>query len=232
MKHIPLIGITLSCAFGLLLLQSFAYAGIYGCPDGSGGMHYTNTPVSQNCQPMNLKGRDSSRGYYSGGKRGSSYNSRSYDSYIKKVGNRYNVDPNLIKAVIKAESSFNRYAVSKKGAKGLMQLMPETARELRVKDPFDPKENIDGGTRYLRKLLDTFKGDLALTLAAYNAGPTLVKRYNRIPRIPETLNYVKKVLRQYRAYKGGVGKISLSLPSVIRIGEMTLKQQGPNDEIL
>ncbi len=212
--------------------QPYAYGDIYSCPDKNGTIHFTNTPVSQNCQIMNLKGRQHSPRYERGVRkkfgRGSS---QSYDSYIKKVGNRYNVDPHLIKAVIKTESGFNRYAVSKRGAKGLMQLMPATAKELRVGDPFDPKENIDGGTRYLRKLLDIFNGNLGLTLAAYNAGPTRVKKNNKIPRIPETVNYVRKVLRYYKAYKrGGVGDTSGS--PVIRIGEMTLATHDPRVEIL
>ena len=126
-----------------------------------------------------------------------------YHEQIDKIGVRYQVDPNLIKAVIRAESSFNRYAVSSQGAKGLMQLMPETAREMKVDDPFNPNQNIEGGTRYLRTLMDTFNGNLTLTLAAYNAGPTLVKRVNRIPRIPETINYVKRVLSHYKGYSNG-----------------------------
>jgi soluble lytic murein transglycosylase-like protein len=124
-----------------------------------------------------------------------------YDLEIRRVGQRYQVDPPLIKAVIQAESDFDSRAVSSRGAQGLMQLMPETARELRVDNPFNPRENIDGGTRYLRQMLDNFKGDLTLSLAAYNAGPGLVSRTGGVPQIPETVQYVNKVLKQYKEYK-------------------------------
>ncbi len=124
-----------------------------------------------------------------------------YDSYIKSTANKYGVDPLLIKAIIHIESGFNHRAVSNKGAQGLMQLMPQTARDLRVWNPFDPMQNIDGGTRYIRKMLKTFHGDLRLSLAAYNAGPNLVGRVGRVPAIPETRNYVRKVISQYNYYK-------------------------------
>jgi soluble lytic murein transglycosylase-like protein len=103
----------------------------------------------------------------------------------------------LIKAIIKAESGFDRYAVSSRGAQGLMQLMPATAKELKVFDPFNPEQNIDGGVRYLRSLLKMFNGNLVLSLAAYNAGPTLVKKTGGVPRINETRRYIKKVLAYY-----------------------------------
>jgi soluble lytic murein transglycosylase-like protein len=100
-----------------------------------------------------------------------------------------------------------------------MQLMPGTARDLNVINPFDPRENIDGGVRYFRAILDSFDGNLPLSLAAYNAGPNLVKRCQRIPAIPETVDYVKRVLSYYKGYRGG--KIDrISMPSVIRVREM------------
>ncbi len=188
----------ITMAVGVLWSQSVC-AAIYSCYGRDGTIHYTNTPASPHCQVMNLKKRNDSR-YYSS-KRNRSYSSSAYDGYIRKIASRYKVDRHLIKAVIKAESGFNRYAVSKKGAQGLMQLMPATAKTLRVGDPFDPRQNIDGGTRYLKKLLDTFEGNVSLSLAAYNAGPTRVKRHNKIPNIPETIRYVQKVLRNYRKYK-------------------------------
>lgn len=110
------------------------------------------------------------------------------------------IDPALISAIIKAESDFDPDAVSRAGAIGLMQLMPDTAVRLDVRDPFNPEENIAAGARYLRYLLDRFHGNLPLALAAYNAGATKVEHYNTLPPFHETRRYVKKVLRFYRWY--------------------------------
>lgn len=112
------------------------------------------------------------------------------------------MDPDIIRAVITAESNYNEQAVSPKGALGLMQLMPMTAREMGVEDAFDPVQNIYGGVRYLSGLLDTLNDDLPLALAAYNAGPSRVLEQKRIPPIPETLSYVERVLNLYRNFKG------------------------------
>lgn len=125
-----------------------------------------------------------------------------YDAYILNSSAKYNLDPELVKAVIKQESNFNPGDISKKGAEGLMQLMPETARLLGVENSFDPKANIEGGARYLRCMLEHFNGDLAKALAAYNAGPAPVKKYGDIPPYYETRNYVKNVLQYYKAYQG------------------------------
>ncbi len=132
---------------------------------------------------------------------GGSTDSTTYDQDIRRIGRQYQVDPTLIKAIIRAESDFDHRAVSRRGALGLMQLMPDTARELHVTNPFNPRENIDGGTRYLRQILDSFNGNLTLSLAAYNAGPGLVTRTGAVPEIPETQQYVTKVIRQYKEYK-------------------------------
>jgi Soluble lytic murein transglycosylase and related regulatory proteins (some contain LysM/invasin domains) len=123
-----------------------------------------------------------------------------YESAIATAGELFAIDPDLIRAVIKAESNFNPLAVSHKGAAGLMQLMPGTAEELGVADPFDPVENIHGGTKYLSQLLDALNGSLPLALAAYNAGPLRVIGTNRIPPIPETRDYVARVLRYYEKF--------------------------------
>lgn len=120
-----------------------------------------------------------------------------YESTIKEAGNKFGIDPDLISAVITQESGFNPFATSHAGAKGLMQLMPDTALSLGVNNVFDPRENIFGGVAYLRQLLDRFKGNLSLALAAYNAGPGAVEKYGGIPPYQETQNYVKSILSLY-----------------------------------
>jgi soluble lytic murein transglycosylase len=118
-----------------------------------------------------------------------------YVALIRHYSNQYSLNANLVQAVIKAESNFDPYAISKVGAQGLMQLMPGTAAELAIRDPFDPGQNIAGGTQYLFKLLKMFGNDLDLALAAYNAGPGTVKRYGGVPPYQETVNYIAKVKR-------------------------------------
>ena len=119
------------------------------------------------------------------------------DQSIVMAAARHNVDPNLVRAVIKVESNFNSNAVSRKGAMGLMQLMPKTARELRVKNPFDPEQNADAGVRHLKYLLQKYNGDVNLTLAAYNAGEGAVRRSAGVPHIAETQDYVRRITHLY-----------------------------------
>jgi soluble lytic murein transglycosylase-like protein len=124
-----------------------------------------------------------------------------YDHWIKGASKKYALDPTLVKAVIHAESRFDPLAVSPKGAKGLMQIDPITVAELGISDPFNPKYNIYGGVRYLREMLDAFKGDKHLALAAYNAGPSQVLRHNGVPPFKDTKKYLSKVLRYQTYYK-------------------------------
>lgn len=119
---------------------------------------------------------------------------------ISRFSREHQLHPALIRAVIKAESNFDPLAVSRSGAIGLMQLMPQTAVRLDVRDLYDPEDNIGGGTKYLRQLLDRFRGNLPLALAAYNAGEHVVDRYRTLPPIDETRQYVRKVLRYYRTF--------------------------------
>src|SRR5271168_562524 len=119
------------------------------------------------------------------------------DSAIEQAAARHNVDPNLVRAVVKVESNFNPNAVSRKGAMGLMQLMPSTARQLKVKNPFDPEQNVDAGVRQLKQLLENYGGDVKLTLAAYNAGAGAVARSSGVPHYAETQNYVRRITKLY-----------------------------------
>jgi soluble lytic murein transglycosylase-like protein len=119
------------------------------------------------------------------------------DSSIAMAAARHNVDPNLVRAVVKVESNFNSNAVSRKGAIGLMQLMPQTARELKVRNPFDPEQNVDAGVRHLKYLLESYGGDVNLTLAAYNAGEGAVRRSAGVPHYSETQNYVRRITNLY-----------------------------------
>jgi soluble lytic murein transglycosylase-like protein len=129
--------------------------------------------------------------------RGTAATPEDIDSAIAQAAARHNVDPNLVRAVVKVESNFNPNAVSRKGAMGLMQLMPSTARQLKVKNPFDPEQNVDAGVRHLKQLLESYGGDIKLTLAAYNAGAGAVARSSGVPRYAETQNYVRRITNLY-----------------------------------
>lgn len=124
-----------------------------------------------------------------------------FSDFIASAAKNHGVDADLIVSVITAESKFNPKAVSRKNARGLMQLLPETAARLGVTNIFDPQQNIEGGTKYLRELLDRYHDDLALTLAAYNAGPQRVEQYKTIPPYRETISYVRRVQKTYNARK-------------------------------
>ena len=129
--------------------------------------------------------------------RGRVFSQQEIDAAIDQAASRHNVDPSLVRAVIKVESNFNPNAVSRKGAMGLMQLMPQTARLLNVSNPFDPEQNVDAGVRQLKQLMENYGGDVKLTLAAYNAGPGAVARSAGVPHYAETRQYVKRITQLY-----------------------------------
>ncbi len=210
--------------------HSPARAEMFTYVDDKGTLYYTNVPAVGQSRlyehervTISRPGSQPWPEVRVGGRRAYPTSSTAYDYHIRQSASRYNVDPRLIKAIIKAESGFDCYASSHTGAQGLMQLMPGTARDLNVLNSFDPRANIDGGTRYFRAMLDTFNGDIPLSLAAYNAGPNLVKRTNRMPQIPETVEYVQRVLHNYKGYRGTVGQSS-PVTSVIRVGELVMVQ--------
>ncbi|HEY6001064.1 MAG TPA: transglycosylase SLT domain-containing protein [bacterium] len=186
----------LAAALALALLAAPGPAGatLYSFTDESGVTHYTNIPSDPRFAkvPGSTPPRVPSAEPLAAEK---------YDAEIARLSERHGVDCALVKAVIKAESNYDNRAISRAGALGLMQLMPETARERNVGNPFNPVENIEGGVRHLKYLLNTFD-DLKLVLAAYNAGENAVRRYGGIPPFPETKGYVKTVLEHYGRYAG------------------------------
>ncbi len=186
----PVLFILLSLIF-VFTFQGLCMADFYAFTDSSGKMHISNIPKSTRYVKIM---RETKEVKPAAGKAGS------YDGIIKSKSTKYGVDPALVKALIKVESNFKPSALSEDGAWGLMQLMPETAHEMGVADRRDPAENIDGGVRYLGRLLNTFDQNKSLAIAAYNAGEQAVRKYGAIPPFAETRDYVKKVLRYYDDY--------------------------------
>jgi soluble lytic murein transglycosylase-like protein len=189
--------ISLLVFFIFLGCADWSFADFYRKYDADGTVIFTNIPTTSGFTMIFDEYEDeyvTYDQYY--------YSTDIYDSIVNNASLIYGVDPALIKAVIKTESNFDPYAVSNKGACGLMQLIPGTATRFGVSDVFDPKANIYGGTQYLGWLTTYFKGDLELVLAAYNAGEHAVEKYNnQIPPYKETINYVKKVFKFLDYYK-------------------------------
>jgi soluble lytic murein transglycosylase len=167
-----------------------AEAEIYQYTDAKGTITLTNVPSDPRFRRMIT---DAPR-------RRTFISTRDLEPVIARHSRRHRLHPALVRAVIKAESDFDPMATSRSGAVGLMQLMPETAVQMDVRDLYNPDQNIGGGTKYLRQLLDRFKGNLPLALAAYNAGESAVERYQSLPPYEETRRYVRKVLRYYRSF--------------------------------
>lgn len=169
---------------------------LYSYLDENGIQVYTNIPPVGRVATYNSH-NSQDKVLTSGNSRRISKASESIDSIIEKYALEYELDPSLIRSIIAAESAFNPMAVSAKGARGLMQLMPETAERLGVSDPFDPDQNIRAGVRHFRSLLDTFDNNLILSLAAYNAGENLVQRLGCVPAIKETHDYIHFITQRY-----------------------------------
>jgi soluble lytic murein transglycosylase-like protein len=183
----------------VLLLPVSGLCAIYGYLDDDGVYHMTNIrPPGKSAYRTLIEDRDSRQK----GASFSVFNKNAYDDLIRLHSEANGLDPHLVKAVMIAESNGNPQALSQKGAQGLMQIMPDTAVLLDLRNPFDPEENIQAGARYLKSLYELFRGDIELVLAAYNAGPQRVIENNwAIPRISETVNYVKRVKLYYSRLK-------------------------------
>lgn len=165
-------------------------AEIYQFVDADGVLHFTNVPTDPRYRSMGS------------GQRFMEFQSlKDIQQTILSAAGAHQIDPDLIRAVIKVESNFDAAAVSRAGAMGLMQLMPATALDLNVQNPFDPSENIRAGTKFLSELVNRFDGDIRLGLAAYHAGESRVLRYGNVPPIQQTQRYVKKVLKTYGVYQ-------------------------------
>ena len=173
---------------------AYAQGGLYRFVDARGVVHFTDRPNDERYEqvraPAGLRVQP-----------GPLFSSTAFDPLIARASDAVGLPPALVKAVIHAESAFDPQAVSRRGAMGLMQLMPDTARTLGVREPFEAEDNVKGGTRYLRRLHQRY-GSWTFTLAAYNAGPSAVDRYRGVPPYDETRQYVRKVLSYYRRYHG------------------------------
>ena len=186
----------------IVVLKISGSCDIYTYVDKDGVMHFTNVPTS-NTIPYSvfIKESSGSRSNSASSVRSRTGDRSPFHGLITQAAEEHGVAESLLKAIIKAESNFDPYAISKKGAMGLMQIMPSNFKALQIRDPFDPEQNIKGGARYFGQLMKRFEGNLRLALAAYNAGPDAVQQYKRIPPYKETMNYVKRVMKYYNDYK-------------------------------
>jgi hypothetical protein len=199
MRAIPLL---LLPALLLAPLGARASEGIYRYVEKDGTIIYTNVPPGGSKKASKLQGTFEKAPAPSTQVRGRSRTPEELEEHIQSAATRYRIPTSLVRAVMHVESNFNPHALSHKGASGLMQLMPATAADMYVKDIFDVRENIEGGTRYLRVLANLFDGDMVKMVAAYNAGPEAVRKYGgQVPPYAETQAYVRKVLQLYYHYK-------------------------------
>ena len=178
----------------LFLLPAVATGDIYRYVNENGVTIFTDNPVHSGYE-VHVREKGSFRlasvgGYYP------------YRDVVVEACSIYRMDEALIRAVMEVESDYNRYAISSAGARGLMQLMPKTALQLGVRNIWDPQQNVQAGTAYLKRFIRRYSGNMELALAAYNAGPSAVQKYGQIPPFPQTKNYVQKVMRLYRDYSG------------------------------
>lgn len=196
----------------LSLLCTTSFADIYKFTDPTGVIHFTNIPQGKDYEKIISEKR--------------AHTKDNYDYIIESKSSKYNIEPAIIKAVITAESNWNPRAVSHKGAMGLMQLMPATAKDMEISNPFDPEDNIEGGTKYLRWLLNRFDGNLDLALAAYNAGPARVEQSGGIPAITETRKYVQNI---NKIYKGNSPKKEARIYKITHSDGTVLYTNTPSD---
>lgn len=193
-------GLATLSLFSIISYSDASFADIYKYEDAEGVIHFTDAPTDRRFKVFMRDIQKDKRLRTNFGFTRASRNPAEFDQIINSCSTEFGVDKYLVKAVIHAESGYNPNALSRKGAAGLMQLMPGTAQGLKVADSFNPADNIRGGVRYLRFLLDTFKGNVTLALAAYNAGLSRVAKYGGVPPYEETRNYVSKVLNYQKNY--------------------------------
>lgn len=186
--QIRIVGMLIAVLF-LFVVVPVVQADIYLFIDSQGVLHFTNAPTSSQ-YTLYIKERPKP-----------ATATKKYDGIIQEASNTFGLSFSLLKAMIKVESDFDSRAISKKGALGLMQIMPQNLQAFNIREPYDPKDNIMGGARYFKSLIERFEGKLPLALAAYNAGPTIVDKYRDIPPFKETQDYVKKVMKYFYLYK-------------------------------